>query len=326
MNRDAVSTQKNMFGSDIIDAAIGLFLIYFLFSVLCSALNEWIIGHLSKLRAKTLESSIESLLACDSIKKSFYDHPLIKSLTEKAEAKPNYISSATFVDALLAVVRETATQAKVDPATVESAGRELGSLREIVLKGLGGTPLKLTLESLLSSAKDMGEARKKLEDWFNEGMDRASGWYKRKAQVCTVILALLVVSIFNVDTFTIARELMNNSKLRATLVASAEEVVKQSGGGAGTTNTLATIEKKIVALQLPIGWKEHTNVVDTAGGPTADVTSHLRIGEDWWMKIGGLLITACALSLGAPFWFDLLGKLVNLRATGKKPEAAKEKK
>lgn len=157
-------------------------------------------------------------------------------------------------------------------------------------------------------------------------MDRASGWYKRKAQVCTVILALLVVSIFNVDTFTIARELMNNSKLRATLVASAEEVVKQSGGGAGTTNTLATIEKKIVALQLPIGWKEHTNVVDTAGGPTADVTSHLKSGEDWWMKVGGLLITACALSLGAPFWFDLLGKLVNLRATGKRPEVAKEKK
>lgn len=152
-----------MLGSDIIDAAIGLFLIYFLFSVLCSALNEWIIGHLSKLRAKTLESSIESLLACDSIKNSFYGHPLIKSLTEKAEAKPNYISSATFVDALLAVVRETATQAKVDPATVESAGRELDSLREIVLKGLGGTPLKLTLESLLSMPRTWARRARSLK-------------------------------------------------------------------------------------------------------------------------------------------------------------------
>jgi hypothetical protein len=34
----------------------------------------------------------------------------------------------------------------------------------------------------------------------------------------------------------------------------------------------------------------------------------------------GWLITAFAVSLGAPFWFDLLNKFVNIRASGKAPE------
>ena len=33
----------------------------------------------------------------------------------------------------------------------------------------------------------------------------------------------------------------------------------------------------------------------------------------------GLLITAVALTLGAPFWFDLLKKVANVRSAGKAP-------
>ncbi|MEM6394898.1 MAG: hypothetical protein AAF741_01025 [Bacteroidota bacterium] len=36
-------------------------------------------------------------------------------------------------------------------------------------------------------------------------------------------------------------------------------------------------------------------------------------------KILGFVLTALAISLGAPFWFDLLRKIVNIRATGDKP-------
>jgi len=37
-------------------------------------------------------------------------------------------------------------------------------------------------------------------------------------------------------------------------------------------------------------------------------------------NIFGFIITALAISLGAPFWFDLLNKFINLRSAGKKPE------
>src|SRR5437870_4444360 len=46
----------------------------------------------------------------------------------------------------------------------------------------------------------------------------------------------------------------------------------------------------------------------------------------WWsiQKLVGLLLTGLALSLGAPFWFDLLSKLINLRGAGAKPKREDE--
>jgi hypothetical protein len=69
-----------MFGSDIIDAGIGLFLTYFLFSALCSAINEWIVGHIFRWRAKILERSLARLLGGEQTAKEFFDQPLIQSL------------------------------------------------------------------------------------------------------------------------------------------------------------------------------------------------------------------------------------------------------
>ena len=57
---------------------------------------------------------------------------------------------------------------------------------------------------------------------------------------------------------------------------------------------------------VPIGW-----TMDRSALP-AD------LGQ-WTIKIAGLLITALAASMGAPFWFDLVNKLVNLRSAGKVP-------
>ena len=95
-----------MFGSNLLDAVIGLCLVYFLFSVLCSAVNEWVVGHLMKLRPKTLETAIKRMLLDAGAARDFFNQPLIKSLTQKEEAKPSYLCAATFVDALLALVKD----------------------------------------------------------------------------------------------------------------------------------------------------------------------------------------------------------------------------
>ena len=39
-------------------------------------------------------------------------------------------------------------------------------------------------------------------------------------------------------------------------------------------------------------------------------------------KITGLLATILAIMMGAPFWFDLLNKISNMRSTGAKPPVA----
>jgi hypothetical protein len=246
----------------------------------------------------------------------------------KDEKKPSYISSGLFVDGLLALVKNKAKAADpgLDQTVLDKASKELESLRALVRDKLQGVPVQPILESLLSGAKDMDDARKKLEAWFNEGMDRATGWYRKHVQICTAVLAVGAATVFNVDTFTIARELMANSKLRAVLVASAEQTVKQPAAADPTSasNAVDRLEERIKELGLPIGWIWRTNVIDVPGNPPMLERTVLRPGEGWAMKIGGLLATAGALSMGAPFWFDLLGKIVNLRAAGKKPETPKD--
>jgi hypothetical protein len=70
----------------------------------------------------------------------------------------------------------------------------------------------------------------------------------------------------------------------------------------------------ISTFQLPLGWGGHQRAGWNKGGET---------GALWWLShVIGWLLTAVLLMLVAPFWFDLLSKLVNLRAGGPRSEAA----
>ena len=44
----------------------------------------------------------------------------------------------------------------------------------------------------------------------------------------------------------------------------------------------------------------------------------------WLSKLLGILITAIASSQGAPFWFDVLKKVINVRLTGLNPSEAQK--
>lgn len=326
-----------MFGSDILDAGIGLFLVYFLFSALCSAINEWILGHLFHWRAEMLERAIRGLLGDPGITQDFFAHPLVQSLAAEGRdgthpvAKPSYISSTMFTDTLINLLASRAGAAKTapDPAALAQVAQDVSQLRGAVAI-LAEAKLKTALQSLLAGAKDIEEARAKLEQWFNEAMDRATGWYKRHVRIVTAFLALGVAVGFNVDTFTIARSLMENSKLRAALVAAAEQAVRQPlpvNPSANPEETLRALGTRIDSLDLPIGWASVPRPGAAVGLGRAGKREliFLRPGENLPMKIAGWLVTAGALSMGAPFWFDLLGKFINLRAAGKKPPEAKEK-
>jgi hypothetical protein len=67
--------------------------------------------------------------------------------------------------------------------------------------------------------------------------------------------------------------------------------------------------------------------------PTVDNSFNLlKVGQvaiEHWVDFGrviaGWLLSGVAISMGAPFWFDLLGKVMNVRNTGAKPPAAEQK-
>jgi len=281
-----------MFGSTILDVAIGIVFIYLLVSLVISATNE-LIAALLKSRAENLSKGIQALLQDPSQAgwvARLYEHPLIQSLSTHG-SKPSYIPSRTFALALLDLIA---------PATVDGT-RTVADLK-IGMANLPA-PLQRTLTTLLDEAQhDVERLKTQIEIWFNNGMDRASGWYKRKTQWLQFFLGLSLVIALNIDSVHIGRALFAvNSPLRGSLVESAKSFVAESGGA---NKPIKDVVDAISTASLPIGWSEIPK-------------------RDQWLTMAlGWLITAFAVSLGAPFWFDLLNKFINVRASGKAPEEA----
>jgi hypothetical protein len=125
-----------------------------------------------------------------------------------------------------------------------------------------------------------------------------------------------------VDSLIIARTLWNDGTLRAAVVSTADDLVRSEASlcpddpdvtsGAGQLECLKDQIGALEGLNLPMWWPSWSEL-DTDLRGFAGLDGFLT-------KLFGLLLTAGAVSLGAPFWFDLLNKAVNLRATGRPPE------
>ena len=137
------------------------------------------------------------------------------------------------------------------------------------------------------------QLRDRLAGWFDEGMTRVSGWYKRRATLIIFAIAALVTVGANASSIHIAEELWRNAALRDAVAAQAT--------AAAALQDLSVIEADVPGAlnTLPIGWQD----------APADFIGWVKASVGW-------LITIAAVSLGAPFWFDLLGKVTNLRGAG----------
>ena len=279
-----------MFGSAILDTAVGLIFVFLAVSLVVSAANE-LLAALFRWRAKNLFLGIRELLhdpAMTGLVNRFYEHPLIGSLATKGK-KPSYIPSRTFALTLLDIV---------SPLTPGS-DRTVEDLKAGIEKLPGS--LRVTFRVLLDEAgHDIEQFKTQLEIWFNSTMERVSGWYKRKTQAVQLALALFIVVLGNVDSVRITRSLAGvNSPLRDSVKEAAHSFVEKNLQQQNPQQQLTAATEAIGNLALPIGW------VDRTFGPTT---------------ILGWLLTALAASLGAPFWFDLLNRFVNVRSSGKAPE------
>ncbi len=157
-----------------------------------------------------------------------------------------------------------------------------------------------------------------IEEWFNQSMDRVSGWYKRWSQKVLLAIAIVLVVGSNADTIVLAKRLARDGALRASVVAVAEKAV-QTSSGSPTENLQArqAVLKDAESLSLPLGWIPSEDDPFKTDQVPFDVVG-------WILKFLGLLITVFAVSLGAPFWFDTLSKFVNLRGAGTPPGETKK--
>jgi hypothetical protein len=324
-----------MFGLQTIDIGLGLVFVYFVLSVICSGVNEMIAGFL-RLRAANLVQGIENMLkdqGIPNLEKAFYDHPLIKSLYKK-EDLPSYIPSKTFALALIDLIA---------PAKAGTSSR-VSDIRGAIDKMDAASPIRRTLLILLEEAEnDVQELQKSLETWFNDAMDRVSGWYKRRAQLFIFIIAAFLVGLSNADTLQIVKTLSHDPAVLQELIKRAEALPKQSGSQLSTpaspNPTSAPAISDVKGSSPPTQGKEGETakpvsltpkeaMKELQGVQTAGIPLGWRAapqgGEGWVNKIIGLLLSIFAVSLGAPFWFDVLNKIVSIRSVGAPPKEKRE--
>jgi hypothetical protein len=321
-----------MFGSSVLEVGLGLIFVYLMVSLVCTAANEALASFFAW-RAKDLRAGVRNLLdghdsATGEWVGRLYAHPLIQGLYRKGQI-PSYIPSRTFALALTDLVlpgagsRDSTAEelrAVVDASPCPNHIKQIFRLMIDEADRARAAGMALKLEGFLDLQKLdtlFNQTQQHLEIWFNHSMERVSGWYKRRLQACTIAVAVVVTVGLNVDSVLIARRLSRDSALRSVIVAQAEQMAQQPlpTAAAGTTPVEETsaraqlLKDRIQDLNtigLPIGWPDQ-------GDPGR--------GAGWWLlKLMGLLLTAGAASLGAPFWFDVLNKFMSVRSAGKAPE------
>ncbi|MEO7332213.1 MAG: hypothetical protein ABI193_26795 [Minicystis sp.] len=323
-----------MGGSAMLDVAIGTIFVFLAASLVVTAANE-LCASIFRWRAKNLAEGVRMLLDRGAsvenealLSERVYGHALIQSLVRKTGHWPSYIPSRTFAMALLA-------QADI----AKSGHASIVELRTNVEKSKLPKPVKDVLLALLMEAEadlrrgvsPYAKLQEGIEIWFNCAMDRVSGWYKRKAQYLNFGFAVVLVAATNLDSIDVVRSLARDSSLRQAIAAQATALSERSrdqgaidhdgkgrdsdespvAGSVAAYQDLAVGIRAIDDLGIPMGWSREGKLRAPWQGAAAL----------WWLhKVLGLLLTALAASLGAPFWFDMLNKIVSIRSSGKAPE------
>ncbi len=297
----------------MLQVVIGLVFVMLLFSLLASTILEFIAGFLS-LRGKRLITAIQSMVG-SQMSQEFVHHPFFRQLAigsrERArvgkteEALPSYINAGTFSSILLDLL-------EID--TTEQLEERIDMMEEGPLK-------KLVLFLYRQAGGDVLVFKQKVEGWFNEVMDRASGTYKRSSQRWLFCIGLTIAVIFNADALMIYHNLSMSSTLREVVTEAAGSYVDNNPAPQAPNLDSANVDvareqigklinENIASLESPLG----------LGWTDTDV-QHMDVM--WWLhRIIGWLTTALSISLGATFWFDILKKLVNVRASGPAPTPA----
>lgn len=313
-----------MLNNSFIDVAVGVVLMYVVLSLICTAINEFLATTL-KWRAKTLADGLQALVDDPKLRALLLDHGVIAGPAAVVAAGglswlgrlfkflgspgPSYIDPRNFATALLGALNPGKPLPAVD------------DLKRLVSELDVDSNIKDALQaSVAGAAGDINRVRDNLAEWFDSCMDRLSGAYKRKIHMIGFAIGALLAVACNADTFETGQALWLDADLRGQVAALAEKTsVDPSLGSLGTVaaDLPARAAQNLKNLQeiraFPLGWSDSRGRLDYGWQQTP---------FGWIKKILGLAVTAFALSLGAPFWFDMLSSFMRLRGSGDPPVLA----
>lgn len=343
-----------MSGFPIVDLVVGIIFIYFLLSIICSSAVE-IALTVGRYRAKMLEEWLLRIFDKEVTKtngekvklgEAIMDHCSTTALTPEGEST-SYIEAKNFTEALLEKIT-------YDPNNPNSISHNLDDLISSI-QNSNSLPadLQRVLLSYANESKNTYQAisvktgsevdlfKSKIENWFDSNMERVGGALKAKhVRPFTFWIAFATAILLNADSISIAKYLYSNPEARASIATQAYSAVdnnalksqvnrlRKASPKDSVIMSMEQITDSITARVADI--KRATNALNDAIplGWDASVFNNTK-GEFCWLlipsKIAGLAATILAIMMGAPFWFDLLNKIANLRGTGKKPEESEKK-
>ncbi|MEH1841495.1 MAG: hypothetical protein V7L20_22770 [Nostoc sp.] len=166
--------------------------------------------------------------------------------------------------------------------------------------------------------EEMNQFQNEIETWFDRSMDRASGVYKRNAKGVAILIGISIAIFTNTDTFHLVSRLSQDSIIRSAITQSASERVDFIK----VPEARRQIEKVLGDNSVPIGWQNINQQFKLLDVPNFNSEKVLLI-RTWqgFKLICGWIVSGLAIGMGAPFWFDFLNKLVNVRNAGPKPVA-----
>jgi hypothetical protein len=219
-----------------------------------------------------------------------------------------------------------------------------------------GKSLRVMFSSLDENANQpenaLATARQSLQNWFESAMDRLNGRYKRRAIVVSFVLGFALAVAVNIDSIALAGFLWRQAYIADQIAKEAQALlssVSNDPSKLGALGQAVLLQSRLAAYNLPLGW------IGLPISPDASVTlANLRqicglnvqgssairgvfVANQcfplvnvpqtsdypgWLVKVVGCVITAAAAAQGAPFWFDILAKLINVRSSGIKPSPA----
>lgn len=294
----------------MLQVVIGLIFVLLLLSLLATTVME-LLASIMALRGKNLERALRNLLANTDVDEkvlaAFKENSLYRQLSSKygkSRRSPSYITNESFQSILMDIILK---------------GEGVEKLEEKIDE-LPDEDLKNVLKQFLRETDHNIDAFKvKVQSWYNDVMDRASGWYKRSTQKILIGVGFLIAVIFNADTLAIYERLESDPDTLQKVVNLAEDFVDSEDTLALAPTADPMFEESLAKLRGLVD-----NQIESVKSPLGLGWKNVVWEEVGWydvvIKILGWIVTALAVSLGAPFWFDLLHKLVNIRTSGKKPE------
>ncbi len=305
----------------------GLIFILVLFTLLASAIQELIANYIS-LRGVMLMKTIQHILEPQlKGKRGEVYNKFTESLAFKQMCRP---SSSSLYGRMLDWVEEKVRVlfgyggiggAVEGPPSFVSAENFAEVLKTIKwapenIDSIPPGPLRDFVEDLAKQGEEKAQAKiEALKRWYDEVMNATSNWYRRQAQFILIFIGFALAAAFNIDLIKIGRSLSENDALRTQLYSDMEKWMAERADTYFDEN--GQVREGILVK------KNGENIIVVDPRLKQDIQSgalNQLIGRpieadhwtDYLLAFGSWLLTAIFISFGAPFWFDLLRKLVRV--------------